>query len=280
MSTDILRAAGDQPLSRALHSEAIASTIIAGLPEHMDPDQFRRVCVAAFADPAFSGVPDREKLKAVLKCAEVGLYPGAQGHIAFVPRGKALHAEVMFRGYVYLAEQLPHIAKVTPHLVHTSDPFAVRQIGPDAWEVIEHGRANNDPLAAREWRYKKGIKLADTGLRGGYVRIEHVDGSTAYHIIPGARILANMAASRTDSISSRWPERFFRKTVIRAAWQDGVFSTSDERIAARAVKLREFDLEPEPVTRAPSMLDVVAAVDEAKEPPIVDDVEFAEEGEA
>jgi len=258
-TTDILKAAGDGPLSRTLHSEAIASTIIAGLPAWLDPYQFRRTCVAAFADDAFAGIHPREQLRAVLKCAELGVLPGAHGHIAFIPRGGKLHAEIMFRGYVYLAEQQEHIRKVTPHVVHTSDPFTATEIAPNQWRVDSHGRQGDDPFGSRSFAYKKNIKLDATGLRGVYLQIDHVDGSTVYHVIPGDRILRNMAASRTDSISSRYPERFFRKTGIRAAWADGVFSGGNDEITARGLAMREMDIGADTsrpaAVRAPSMLD-------------------------
>lgn len=263
MSDDILMRAGDGPLSRTLHSDAIASTIIAGLPSWLDPDQFRRVCVSAFADDALAGVSPREQLRAVLKCAELGILPGASGHIAFIPRGQKLHAEVMFRGYIYLAEQLPHVRKVSAHVVHESDVFEAEEVGPDKWDVRRHGRADGDPFAVREFNYRKGIALAKTGLRGVYVKIEHVDGSISYHVIPGDRVLHNMAASKTDSVSSKYPERFFRKTAIRAAWADGVFTGSNDEIVARGMALRQFDIELDvrpsrPAVAAPSMLTLAA----------------------
>ena len=272
--TNIVEAAGGGPLSRMLSSDAIQGAIMGGLPPWIDPAQFMRIAVSAFGDAAFDGISPAEKTRAVLKCAEIGLLPGAAQHIAFIPRGKKLQPEVMFRGYVYLAEQLPHVTKVTPHVVHTSDPFSAVQVGPNRWEVTEHGRADGDPFASRPFRYRKGISAKDTGLRGCYIQIDYVDGTTGYHVIPGDRVLANMAASRTDSISSKWPERFFRKTAIRAAWADGIFSSSDAAIVDRAAKLRALDMEPAPRVSAPPAFGYDPATGEITEPPA--DVEAIE----
>ena len=231
-----------------LNDERVRETVLSNLPDWVDRRLFVTAALDVFNDRKLQRYPASVKLRALATCASFGLYPGQQEHVYLVPRGQELTVQVGFRGYAFLARQQDGVSDVTVHLVHTGDVFEVESTGPDAWRVAKHDR---DPLVQRYFRFKKGIKLSDTGLRGAYI-IKHLDdGSLDTWFIPGQRLLDNLSCAQTDAIAKKWPERFYRKTAMRAAWADEFFVGSTHGINDAGARLRRHDIQEECVSKPP-----------------------------
>lgn len=220
----------------------VQRTIFEQLPQWVDPGIFTTAVTNVFLDSTIARFSDGAKMAAIAKCASLGLYPGPQDHVYLVPRKGELTVQVGYKGYAYLARQAPGVADVTVHLVHADDDIELAQDGPDRWKVVKHTR---DPFHFRDWSYAKGMPLEKTGLRGAYVRKVMADGTAQTHFITGGRILKNLSCAQTDSIARKWPDRFFRKTAIRAAWADGFFHGGSDAIEHAGAVLRQHDMEAE-----------------------------------
>lgn len=225
-----------------LNDPRVQSSIIERLPHWVDQGVFMTAALDVFNDPKLRSVPNGSKLRALATCASLGLYPGPQSHVYIVPRGGEITVQVGYKGFAYIARQQTGVSDVTVHLVHETDDIELRQVGPEAWIVESHER---DPFTQREWKYNRGIGLDGTGLRGAYV-VKHLDdGTTKTHFVPGGRIIQNMRCAQTDSIAKKWPERFFRKTAIRAAWADEFFFGGADELNAAGAAARLHDMESE-----------------------------------
>jgi recombinational DNA repair protein RecT len=200
----------------------------------MNEQQFTAAALDTFGRPEFSRFDTAAKVQAIVRFAVLGLYPGPQAHAYVIPRGPSLDVMPGFRGYQYLAEQLPGVARVTAHIVHTSDEFKVATVGVDEYVVLQHSYDPLPPSGGRVFTYP------DKGVKGAYVKMQMMDKSVRFHFCTVDYINKARGCAQTQKVWKDWFEQMVLKTAIRSARNRGFFS-GDEQIDRRMSLMGEAD---------------------------------------
>lgn len=241
MTTQLAERPTDDRLSTQLASDWGQQNITCHLAGWQEPKTFLGLALSVFAHKDYGRFPMGEKLRAVQQFALLGLMPGPENHAYVIPRGSQLDVMPGYKGFLYLAQQQPGVRQISVHLVHAGDTFEVENIGPDKFAVSEH---RYDVFGDRPFVHpsKAGNSRdpAKTGLRGGYCRKEMDDGRVLYHFVPAHRIHSNLDAAQTKNVATRWPDRMYRKTVVRACEADDFFG-GDPDVVRALKRLNEAD---------------------------------------
>lgn len=211
----------DQPRMKDALSNALSG--------YMTVETFAAQCYIAAQNPDLAACSAESLFKAFLECAQMGLLPGTHyRHVAMVPRKGVITVSPQWQGYKFLMERQDGIKSVMPVLVHTSDEFDV--IEADNTTKVVH---RFKPLAkGRTFKHPDDAKDGATGLEGGYLKVEHTDGTIRYHFVTADKIDRNRRCAETQAIWRKWFEEMCMKTVIRDAWAKRVVSI-DPALAAR-----------------------------------------------
>lgn len=203
------------------------NALAAALTGYMDVETFAAQCYIAAQNPDLAACSAESLFKAFLECAQMGLLPGTHHrHVALVPRKGIITVTPQWQGFKFLMERQPGIKRVTPVLVHVNDEFSIEN------DVVTH---KFDPFDdTRVFEHPDEAKNAKraSGLRGGYLKVEHTDGEVQYHFVSARKINANRVCAETQGIWKRWFEEQCRKTVVRDAWSKR-FVAVDPELAAR-----------------------------------------------
>ena len=241
---EIAKSGGSDRLGLALASVKMREMVLGGLASWVDEKAFTSACLEAFGKPEFAKFDTAAKVRAVMRFAVLGLYPGPQDHAYVIPRGRNLDVMPGFRGFVYLARQLPGVQDITAHLVHTTDEFQVKPVGPDEYRVITHEYDPLPPAGGRWFRHPSEVKgeLEKTGLRGAYVKLTMKDGAVRFHFVPLDTLMQNMNCAQTQRVYQQWFAQMMLKTAVRDAHARGFLHGSDEVERRMSLAAREDDL--------------------------------------
>ena len=264
-------------LSAVIRSEDIMQNVIAGLPEWLNPDQFIASAMAAFSDPELASVPVRSKVLALMDCVQMGLAPGASGHVYLIKRGGKLCADPSARGLRFLAERQPGIERVEARLVRAGDTFKAEPsaANPGEWIVVTHVDGNGF-FGTREIVYDESpIK---SGCLGGYVEVTFTDGSKRWHNVPWSAI---WKASKSAQSSKFWKDHTVHmatKTLLRDAHARGALRGSAEveaRLGRAMLAIQDSDsaVADKPVSIADAIAAGVKVMPIAPQSVLLDDVE-------
>ena len=239
----LAKANGSDRLGTALASPKMRDMVLGGLASWVDERQFTSACLEAFGTPDYAKFDTAAKVRAVMRFAVLGLYPGPQNHAYVIPRGRSLDVMPGFRGFVYLARQLPGVQDITAHLVHSTDEFKVQTIGPDEYQVITHEYDPLPPSGGRMFRHPSEVKgdIQKTGLRGAYVKLTMKGGAVRFHFITLDSLMRNMDCAQTQRVYQQWFAQMMLKTAIRDAHSRGFLHGSDEVEAKLSLLAREDD---------------------------------------
>lgn len=197
------------------------------LSGYLEPKTFAAQCVLAAKDKNLADCTPTSLFEAFLVCAQMGLLPGKHhAHVALIPRNdrdtgrKMVDVMPQWQGFKFLMERQPGIRRVTPVLVHTSDVFS--------WDNATGELIHTfDPFSeSRVFLHPSDAKDGHTGLRGGYLKIEHEDGEIRYHFVSASKIEAARKCSQTPDLDKwnkpgvwrKWFPEQCVKTVLRDAW--------------------------------------------------------------
>lgn len=172
----------------------------------MSGDMFLAQVALAVQDPNVAKCSPGSVFNAMLEVATMGLLPGkSHGHVALIPRRGELTVMPQWQGLKYLMERQSHVRQVKVLLVHTRDTIRVEQ-----GVVVEH---DYDPFD--DERVFQHWSQGESGLRGGYCRIEYTDGTVDYHFVSERKVKANADCAQNQSNWKRWFPEYVTKTVLR-----------------------------------------------------------------
>jgi len=172
----------------------------------MSGDMFLAQVALAVQDPNIAKCSPTSVFNSMLEVATMGLLPGkSHGHVALIPRKGMLTVLPQWQGLKYLMERQSHVRQVKALLVHDSDTIRVEQ-----GIVVEH---SYDPFAG-ERRFQHWSQ-GESGLKGGYVKVEYTDGTLDYHFVPAAKIKANADCAQNQSNWRKWFPEYCLKTLYR-----------------------------------------------------------------
>lgn len=215
-----------QTISRWLSDPAAQERIGRALQGVIDGPAFAEQCIIASRDPNLSKCSPESLLSAFLTCAQIGLSPGRHGLVALIPRAGEVQVQIQWQGYKALMERIPGVRRVVPVLVHMRDEIEVHADGRIAhqFDPFDPDRVFDGP----------------DDLRGGYLRIEYVDGDAAFHTVSRSKIERNRACARSQAVWSKWYPEMVAKTIIRDAWNRRALPY-DPAVAPHIVAAEEHD---------------------------------------
>lgn len=174
------------------------------LPSHVDGDQWVRMVQGLMRrNPALAHVAQKNPgsfLSALLDCASKGLEPGTTYHL--VPFGSEVVGITDWKGELDLVLRSGAVSSVKCEVVYERDEF-------------RFDTSMDRPIHNADW-------FADRGeMIGGYAYAVMKDGTVSRVVIMSrAQIEDVRSVSKTahhkDSIWQRWPDRAWRKTLLKA----------------------------------------------------------------
>lgn len=191
------------------------------LPTHVKVEQFVRWCqgvvrrdenVAKVAQRNFGSL-----MAALLDCARLGLEPGETYHL--VPFGNTIVGISDYKGLIELIFRAGAVSSVKVEVVRKNDlepdPDDQTPDWPNGrprflWQPSEMDRPHHSP----DWFSKRG------DLIGAYAYAVMKDGSISQVILMNVDEIEEVkavskTAKKADSPWNKWPDRMFKKTVIR-----------------------------------------------------------------
>lgn len=204
-----------------MENPTMGRALAAALAGYMDAKTFVAQCYIASQSPDLAKCSAESLFKAYLECAQMGLLPGKHhAHVALVPRAGVITVTPEWRGFKFLMERQPGIKRVRPILVHKNDDFeydAATGVMTHTFDPFDNTRTFEHPDDARAAK-------RETMLRGGYLKIDHDDGTVEYHFVNAAKIDKNRLCAETQKLWKAWYEEMVLKTVLRDAWSKRVIS--------------------------------------------------------
>ena len=92
------------------------------LPKHMDPDRMIRVALTVVGqNPELQRCDARSLLGALMTCAQVGLEPGPQGHVYFVPYARKVTFIMGYQGMIELARRSGLLLSIAAHTIYANE---------------------------------------------------------------------------------------------------------------------------------------------------------------
>lgn len=129
---------------RALFQQ-MRGEIEAALPRHMDPDRMARVALTVIQqNPQLARCDARTLLGALMTCAQVGLEPGPQGHVYFVPYENRREGRVDltfilgYQGMIELARRSGLLLSIAAHTIYENELAGIN----GGRFSVEYGSAN------------------------------------------------------------------------------------------------------------------------------------------
>lgn len=235
MSNQIAKAIAEREQGPSALIETYRPDFTAVLPTHVKPEQWMRLSVGLLRRnrslAAVAQANPYSLLSALLDCARKGLEPGDTYHL--VPFGSEIVGIADYKGLIQLMHNSAAVKAVKSEVVRAGD----LELHPDGlprflWEPDEMDRPRHKP----DW-------FSDRGeLIGAYAYAVMADGSISQVIVMNAaEIMQIKAVSKTskksDSPWNVWPDRMWRKTVIRQLAKFVPMST--ERLQAWAERTDE-----------------------------------------
>lgn len=174
------------------------------LPTHIKPDQWVRVATGLLRrNQDLAGAAQRDPgsfLAAMLDCARLGLEPGDTYHL--VPIGGEIVGITDYTGLVELMYRSGAVSTVIAQVVYAADEFVWQ---PGVTERPQH---------TANWFGDRGEMV------GAYAYVVFKDGATSDVVVRSrAEIEKVRAVSKTAKSSSspwnQWPDRMWKKTVLR-----------------------------------------------------------------
>lgn len=112
---------GDGSTVRGLF-ERMGPEIQRALPKHMDPDRMIRVALTVVnqSDKLKACKPE-SLLGALMTCTQIGLEPGPQGHVYFVPYGRDVTFILGYQGMIELARRSGLLLSIAAHTVYQAE---------------------------------------------------------------------------------------------------------------------------------------------------------------
>lgn len=112
---------GGQSSVRSLF-ERMAPEIERALPRHMDPDRMIRVALTVVnSNDKLKACKPESLLGALMTCTQIGLEPGPQGHVYFVPYGRDVTFILGYQGMIELARRSGLLLSIAAHTVYQAE---------------------------------------------------------------------------------------------------------------------------------------------------------------
>jgi len=92
------------------------------LPKHMDADRMIRVALTVVGqNEKLQQCDPRSLLGALMTCTQVGLEPGPQGHVYFVPYGRNVTFIMGYQGMIELARRSGLLLSISAHTIYQNE---------------------------------------------------------------------------------------------------------------------------------------------------------------
>ncbi len=135
---------------------AMRPEIERALPKHMDPDRLARVALTVVQqNPDLARCDARTLLGALMTCAQVGLEPGPQGHVYFVPyRNRRENTVTLtfilgYQGMIELARRSGLLMSIAAHTIYQNEVDG-KHGGEFAVEYGTNNRLTHKPIVFGE----------------------------------------------------------------------------------------------------------------------------------
>lgn len=231
MSNQIAKAIAERDAGPSQLIETYRADLTAVLPRHVKPEQWMRLSVGLLRKnrqlAQVAAANPWSLMSALLDCARLGLEPGVTYHL--VPFGSEIVGISDYKGLIELMYNSGSIASVKSEVIREADLDRHPVDGQPRflWEPDEMDRPRFKP----DW-------FADRGdLIGAYAYAIMDDGAVSQVIVMNKREIEQIravskTAKKADSPWNVWPDRMWRKTVLRQLAK--FVPTSTERLTAVA----------------------------------------------
>ncbi len=234
MSKQIEKAIAERDAGPSQLIETYRADLTAVLPRHVKPEQWMRLSVGLLRkNKQLAQVAQANPwslMSALLDCARLGLEPGVTYHL--VPFGSEIVGISDYKGLIELMYNSGSVRSVKSEVIRAGDLERHPDDGKPRflWEPDEMERPRFKP----DW-------FADRGdLIGAYAYAVMDDGAVSQVIVMNKGEIEKVravskTAKKSDSPWNVWPDRMFRKTVLRQLAK--FVPTSTEKLTATAERL-------------------------------------------